>query len=735
MKNYEIVKALVKGAYTEAANLLKDAALGGDSEALYCLGICYARGIGVKQDIGEAFKCYRNAAAKGCRAAQTAYEEFDRQIRLADDSAIIDGTDLAYRVSGLSRSALIDDSAAFFHQGGVKSREKESDTEPVYKYKKYDYAEPPVDLLKTYPYEYTDIKDLEEVANRLVEVFGRLFKVQVNVLGIIPGPTYTRFEIEVPTGFQLKSLEARIADLEYELAVVQHIRIEAPILGKRAVAVEIPNVKRGIVGLRDIVASGEWADTKMEIPLPIGKSVSGEIVLCDLKRVPHILIAGQTGSGKSELLKSFIVGLMYKLSPEDLRFILIDPKRVEFVQYQHMPHLLFDKILSEQDETLNALKWACREMENRYALMQKLSCSNIDSYNAHDDVKNEQYPKMPRIVIMIDELADLMMSPLKDEIEEKIKTISAKARAAGIHLLIATQRPSRDVITGTVKANLASRIAFKVSSSIDSRIVLDTSGAESLMGFGDMLFYPVDYSLPKRVQSAYLSDVELAAVVEYVKSNYECDYNEYAEKFVTKNDASEACAEPELTLETALSGDELFKSVLEYAVESGSVSVSGIQRKFEIGYARAARIVDALDSLGYIAPPTFTGKAREVLITPEKLAELLGGEDAEESPAPQTEEAYVPQPAVDFVPPAVDLTSPDEEDSLVPSVLEKVIKTGKVTVAFVQRAFAIGYGRASRIIETLEKRGFIGPLEKDKPRAVYITREQYKEIYGKDIIG
>lgn len=490
--------------------------------------------------------------------------------------------------------------------------------------KKYDYAPPPIDLLRTYQKAEMTMDELRESAEKLEDVIGRFLKTEVKVINIVPGPTVTRYEVEVPSGVPIKQIETRVSDIEYELATISHIRVEVPIPGKRAVGIEIPNVTRSIVGLREVIESSEFSRAKSHMTVSVGKDIGGGTVLCDLVKVPHLLIAGQTGSGKSACLNGLLVSLLYKSSPEDLRFILVDPKRVEFSAYSAMPHLLFDRIIYEPEEALNALKWASAEMERRYALLAKYSRNNIASFNDLPDVTSGKIDKLPHIIIIVDELADLMQSVVKHDIEDRIKVIVAKARAAGIHLILATQRPSADVITGTIKTNLTSRIAFKVSSQIDSRIILDQIGAEALVGNGDMLFFPVDYSAARRVQGSYICDEEVVSVITYIKEHYETDFDEDAARFVFESDKGGASGAMGGGSGDGSREDSLLPDVLALIIKTGQASISGIQRRFSIGYARAARIVDSMQELGYIGPNTGNSKPREVYITVEKYREMFG---------------------------------------------------------------------------------------------------------------
>lgn len=490
-----------------------------------------------------------------------------------------------------------------------------------------NYVPPPIDLLRINDKAEVPMESLKETAATLESVVSGFLKADVKVINIVPGPTVTRYEIELPSGVPVKQIEARSSDIEYELATISKIRIEAPIPGKRAVGIEVPNREKAIVGLRDIIESHEFAHTKSPMTISVGKDIAGAVVLCDLEKIPHLLIAGQTGSGKSACLNGLIISLLYKASPEDLRFILVDPKRVEFSKYRSMPHLLFDNIVYEPDDVLSSLKWAANEMERRYMLMSKYGCSQLSAYNALPDVVSGNFDKLPHIIVIIDELADIMQSPCKRDIEDKIKVIAAKARAAGIHLIVATQRPSADVITGTIKTNLTSRIAFKVSTQLDSRIIFDTQGAEALVGNGDMLFYPVTYSAPRRVQGSYITDEEVSSVITYIKENYPSDFDEEAAKAVFGGGDNGGGAGGG---DGAEKEDVLTADVLSFVIRAGNASTSSIQRRFSIGYARAARIIDNMEAAGYIGKNTGSSKPRDVYITPEQYRELYN-KDVEEN--------------------------------------------------------------------------------------------------------
>ncbi|MDE6201338.1 MAG: hypothetical protein K2M47_05640 [Clostridiales bacterium] len=488
------------------------------------------------------------------------------------------------------------------------------------RYKHYNYKTPPIDLLKIYETVDASQEELQANAGILEDVVSRFLKTQVNVINIVPGPQVTRYELEVPSGTSVKAIESRCADIAYELAAVSGVRVEAPIPGKRAVGIEVPNKKNAIVGLREVVSSPVFTKHKSPMLFSVGKDIGGELVVCDLEKIPHLLIAGQTGSGKSAGLNSLIVSLLYKSSPEDLRFILIDPKRVEFSKFRGMPHLLFEKTITEPTEALNALKWADKEMNRRYTVLQKYACSKLSEYNGMPDVISGKISKMPHIVIIIDELANLMQSSVSGEIESKISSIAALARAAGIHLIVATQRPSADVITGTIKANLTSRIAFKVPDATNSRIIIDIVGAEALTGNGDMLFYPQDAYAPKRVQGSFVGGEEVLAVVNHLKEHYECDFDEEAEKFVAGGNGGGGMGGGEGGGEL----DPLAPRVMAHAIKAKQISTTVVQRRFSIGYARAARIIDNMESAGYIGPITGNNKPRDVIMSIDQYKEVFG---------------------------------------------------------------------------------------------------------------
>lgn len=481
------------------------------------------------------------------------------------------------------------------------------------------YSAPPLALLRQESTDYAKLSGDSEKNSALLEEVLESFKFPAKVIAVVPGPAVTRYELEIPRGVPIKKIEERAPDIAYELASNGKIRIETPIPGKKAVGVEVPNKEIGVVGLKDIIGSKEFKTASSPLTIALGKDIAGEVVLCNLEKMPHLLIAGSTNSGKSSCLNSIITSIIYKSSPEDVRLILIDPKQVEFTMYNGIPHLLIKDVIKDTEQAVNALKWAIDEMENRYSLFSNNSCRNIKDYNALDGVSDGTLKKLPYIVIIVDEFSALMGGKNKD-IEEKIIKIAQKSRAAGIHLILATQRPSVDVITGTIKANLPSRIAFAVTSFTDSRTILDKGGAETLLGRGDMLYSPIDYNEPKRVQGAYIDAPETADIVNYAKTHNKCVYYEDAEQ-VIKAKAEEKNIEMKEDDGDAM--DPLIPDVLKCIIETNQVSATMIQRRFAVGYARAARILDQMEMHQFVSPSE-NKKPREIYITREMYDKLFG---------------------------------------------------------------------------------------------------------------
>ena len=440
------------------------------------------------------------------------------------------------------------------------------------------------------------------------------FGVSAKVENVSVGPAITRYELKPAEGVRVSKIANLADDIALNLAA-ETIRIEAPIPGKQAVGIEIPNKENEIVHLRDIIDCSKFIEHKSKLAFALGKDVAGEEVVTDIAKMPHVLIAGATGSGKSVCINTLIASIIYKAKPSEVKLVMVDPKVVELSVYNGIPHLLIP-VVTDPKKAAGALAWAVQEMENRYSLFASKNVRDINGYNEELD-KEGSTEKLPQIVIIIDELADLMMVSSK-EVEDSICRLAQKARAAGMHLVIATQRPSVDVITGIIKANIPSRISFAVSSQVDSRTILDMAGAEKLLGKGDMLFYPAGAAKPTRVQGAFISDKEVEKVVDFVKANGEATYNDdILEQIEKANSTDKEIEEQENDDDT----DPLLMEAIEVVVETGQASTSFIQRRFKVGYARAGRIIDQMEERGIISG--FQGsKPREVLMSKERWQEL-----------------------------------------------------------------------------------------------------------------
>lgn len=458
---------------------------------------------------------------------------------------------------------------------------------------------PPLELLDARESQSTsgNIRKNVEIIRRTLENFGIEVKMgEVNV-----GPTVTQYTLKPTTGVKLNQIMARQNDLSLALAA-HPIRIEAPIPGKDAVGVEIPNKTPAIVRLRPILEAKEMKREKSRLAMAVGRDVSGEPIVADLDRMPHLLIAGATGSGKSVCINGIITAFLYNSSPRELRIILVDPKRVEFTQYNGVPHLL-TPVITRHEEMISALRWAVSEMDERYSKLQKAGQRDINSYNKSQ--KNAD--RIPYIIIFIDELADLMAVAAR-EVESSVVRLAQLARATGIHLVVATQRPSVDVITGLIKANITNRIAFAVASQVDSRTILDMSGAERLLGNGDMLFLHNGSPKPKRIQGVFVADSEINKVTGYLRKQSEAHYQEDILSYEPKKEG---------VIGAEGASDELFDEAVESVLNANRASASLLQRRLRIGYARAARLLDILEEQGIIAPSDGTNKPRELLIDKE----------------------------------------------------------------------------------------------------------------------
>ncbi|MBQ3415394.1 MAG: DNA translocase FtsK [Clostridia bacterium] len=480
-----------------------------------------------------------------------------------------------------------------------------------------NYEYPPLEILSkpTQKAFKGGAKALADTAARLQKTLYS-FGVSAKVENVSVGPAITRYELKPAEGVRVSKIANLADDIALNLAA-ETIRIEAPIPGKQAVGIEVPNKEKQAVHLREVLESDEFQNNKSKLTVALGKDIAGTAQMADIAKMPHVLIAGSTGSGKSVCINTIITSIIYNAKPSEVKLVMVDPKVVELSVYNGIPHLLIP-VVTDPKKAAGALAWAVQEMDNRYELFAKKGVRDLKGYN-HAIENESELGKLPQIVIIVDELADLMMVAAKD-VEESICRLAQKARAAGMHLVIATQRPSVDVITGLIKANVPSRIAFAVSSQVDSRTILDSVGAEKLLGKGDMLFFPAGAPKPSRVQGAFVSDEEVEKIVDFVKSNGTATYSEDILESIENNNKTEK----ELAQEQAADDDEtdpFLMDAIQTVVETGQASTSFIQRRFKVGYARAGRIIDQMEERGVISG--YQGsKPREVLMTLERLNEL-----------------------------------------------------------------------------------------------------------------
>ena len=499
-------------------------------------------------------------------------------------------------------------------------------SEPAKKLPLPEYKFPPIEILEedTSGGNESIKEELQENAVKLVETLAS-FNVKTKIENISRGPTITRYELVPERGIKVRSIANLVDDISLSLATMG-VRIEAPIPGKAAVGIEVPNKKKSTVHLRTLIEDAKFQDAPSKLTVALGADVAGDAVYFDIGKMPHLLIAGATGAGKSVCINSVITSLLYKASPEDVKLILIDPKKVELNIYNGIPHLLVP-VVSEPKKAAGSLSWAVGEMERRYSLIEEVGVRDIKAFNEVTK-NNPDYEYMPRIVIIIDELADLMMTA-SDDVEDSICRIAQKARAAGMHLIIGTQRPSVDVITGLIKANVPSRIAFRTSSQIDSRTIIDIGAAANLIGMGDMLFNPVGALKPIRVQGAYVSENDVEEVVSYIRNMNTAFESTDTEKIVNEIEreaqkcgvGKKGAAAGSFDDEDGDEEDPMFMATVELAVDSGKISTSLIQRKLHLGYGRAAKIIDRMEQMGYVSAPDGS-KPRDVLISKQEFMEM-----------------------------------------------------------------------------------------------------------------
>jgi len=506
---------------------------------------------------------------------------------------------------------------------------------------KAPYCFPPINLLKMPPRNgVSGTEEMKENSRRLNETL-ESFNIAAHIVNVTRGPSVTRYEVELEKGVKLSKLTNCADDIALSLGA-SGVRIAA-IPGKiSVVGIEVPNRAVTMVSLREVIDSNEFNTSKGLSTFAVGKDIGGSCIIGNIAKMPHMLIAGTTGSGKSVCMNSIIISLLYKATPEDVKLIMVDPKMVELANYNGIPHLMIP-VVTDPKKAAGALQWAVTEMMRRYKTMSDAGVRDLESYNSI--VAAEGGDKVPQLIVIIDELADLMMVAAK-EVEDSICRIAQMGRASGVHLVIATQRPSADVITGLMKANIPSRIAFSVASAMESRIILDTQGAEKLVGKGDMLFAPIGAGKPLRVQGCFVTDAEVLAVTTYVKENYIADYDQSVLEDIEKKaqqtgkKPAASVSDPEPTADE-LEGDELLPQAVDVVLETGQASVSMLQRRLKLGYARAARIVDEMEEKGIVGP--FQGsKPRNILITKEQWDSMKGSgnvqmsmDDLDDGPVPE----------------------------------------------------------------------------------------------------
>ena len=482
-----------------------------------------------------------------------------------------------------------------------------------------EYKFPPLSLLKENIKKgsASGEKELKTTAENLVNIL-RTFGVETRIVDVTRGPTVTRYELQPSAGVKISKITSLADDIALNLAA-SGVRIEAPIPNKAAIGIEVPNKVTAMVGARDIIETVEFMTAKSKLTAALGKDISGTAILTDIAKMPHGLIAGSTGSGKSVCINSIIISLLYKATPDDVKLLMIDPKVVELGVYNGIPHLLVP-VVTDPRKAAGALGWAVQEMEKRYRLFAECNVRNLEGYN-HLAQMSEDLPKMPHIVIIIDELADLMATSSK-EVEDYIARITAKARAAGMHLIVATQRPSVDVVTGVIKNNIPTRIAFSVSSQTDSRTIIDMGGAERLLGKGDMLYCPFGANKPIRVQGCFVSEEEVERVVDFIKNGQSGEYDdaisEEIERMAAQGSKDKSARGEDASGE---SRDPMINQAIECVIEAGRASASHLQSRLKLGYARASRIINEMEEMGVIGP--YEGaKPRQVLITKAEFLEM-----------------------------------------------------------------------------------------------------------------
>lgn len=533
-------------------------------------------------------------------------KRFERIETVADDEKDNSEDDLKFKVNYANDSILQNEKV----KSNIDLITKENSYETIESISlntEDDYKIPSVAMILKKVNKVKSSKLSKEIAEnaRILEETLESFNVKAKIINACNGPAVTRYELEPAAGVKVSKIVNLADDLALKLAA-PGVRIEAPIPGKAAIGIEVPNKELAGVHLREVLESSEFIDAKSKLAVGLGIDIGGQAIIADLARMPHLLVAGATGSGKSVCINTLITSILFKAKPDEVKFVLIDPKMVELSNYNGIPHLMVP-VVTDSKKAASVLNWAVQEMEKRYAMFAASGVRDMERYN-----KNNELDKMAAVVIIIDELADLMMVAPVD-VEDAICRLAQKARAAGIHLVLATQRPSVDVITGIIKANVPSRISFSVSSQIDSRTILDMSGAEKLLGKGDMLYYPIGAAKPVRVQGAFISDSEVEELIEFIKLQGEPIENEEIITF-TENAVNKEATNNNKQETT----DDLLESAINLVLETGNASVSMLQRRFRIGYTRAGRLIDTMEEMNIVGP-NIGSKARDILMTSEQV--------------------------------------------------------------------------------------------------------------------
>ena len=547
------------------------------------------------------------------------------------------------------------------------SEESKQDDKPVDKFEVSkesmeatvnDYKLPTVDLLKVGVKKSTrDISsELKKNAQMLIETL-HSFNVDATITDISCGPTVTRYELKPAAGIRISKITNLADDIALNLAAT-HVRIEAPIPGKAAVGIEVPNTVKNTVTMRELIDTPEFYEQRSKLSAGLGKDIAGKCVYCDIAKMPHLLVAGTTGSGKSVCMNSIITSILYRAKPDEVKFLMIDPKQVEFSKYAGIPHLLVP-VVTDPRKAAGALGWAVSEMLQRYQRLSQVGVRDIEGYNKYVK-KHEDMEPMPKICIFIDEFADLMMAAPK-EVEDSVCRLAQMARAVGMHLVIATQRPSVDVITGLIKANISSRIALTVSSQIDSRTILDSAGAEKLLGHGDMLYSPIGASKPIRVQGCFISDEEVEELCDFVKNQGESQYDDEIAREIEAKAVQDKKSSPFEDDGDGEQLDALFDKAVDVVLETGTASTSFLQRKLSVGYARGAKIMDQLQEKGIIGPANGS-KPREILINRQQWLEMQAYSSNTAFTAENTEQMSFDQTEPDSDAPSFKLVEESNEE-------------------------------------------------------------------------